>query len=63
MVKEYQEEYFSRIALVLDTFVPRRPRRDERRSFEAAISVLASIADHFSRTENVVDIFAAGPDV
>jgi uncharacterized protein (DUF58 family) len=63
VVKEYQEEYFSRIALVLDTFVPRRPRRDERRSFEAAISVLASIADHFSRSENVVDIFAAGPDV
>jgi uncharacterized protein (DUF58 family) len=63
VVKEYQEEYFSRIALVLDTFVPRRPRRDERRSFEAAISVLASVADHFSRSENVVDIFAAGPDV
>ena len=63
VVKEYQEEYFSRIALVLDTFVPRRPRRDERRAFEAAISVLASVADHFSRSENVVDIFAAGPDV
>jgi uncharacterized protein (DUF58 family) len=63
VVKEYQEEYFSRIALVLDTFLPRRARRDERRAFEAAISVLASIADHFSRSENVVDIFAAGPDV
>ena len=25
VVKEYQEEYFSRIALVLDTFLPRRP--------------------------------------
>ena len=25
VVKEYQEEYFSRIALVLDTYLPRRP--------------------------------------
>jgi uncharacterized protein (DUF58 family) len=63
VVKEYQEEYFSRIALVLDTFLPRRPRPTERRAFEAAVSVLASIADHFSHSENVVDIFAAGPDI
>ena len=63
VVKEYQEEYFSRIALVLDTFLPRRPRPGERRAFEAAVSVLASVADHFSRSENVVDIFAAGPDI
>jgi uncharacterized protein (DUF58 family) len=63
VVKEYHEEYFSRIALVLDTFLPRRPRPAERRAFEAAVSVLASVADHFSRSENVVDIFAAGPDI
>jgi uncharacterized protein (DUF58 family) len=63
VVKEYQQEYFSRIALVLDTFLPRRPRPGERRAFEAAVSVLASVADHFSRSENVVDIFAAGPDI
>ena len=35
VVKEYQEEYFSRIALVLDTFLPRRPRPRERERFEA----------------------------
>jgi uncharacterized protein (DUF58 family) len=63
VVKEYHEEYFSRIALVLDTYVPRRSSAVERRAFEAGISVVASIADHFSRTEEVVDIFAAGPDV
>lgn len=63
VVKEYQEEYFSRVALVLDTYLPRRPRPAERQSFEAAISVLASIADHMSRSEEVVDIFAAGPDL
>ncbi len=60
VVKEYQEEYFSRVALVLDTFLPRRARPADRRRFEAGISVLASIADHFSRSEEVVDIFAAG---
>jgi uncharacterized protein (DUF58 family) len=63
VVKEYQEEYFARLALVLDTYLPARPREAQRRGFEAGLSVLASIADHFSRTEQLVDILAAGPDV
>ena len=63
VVREYQEEYFSRIALVLDTFLPPRPRPRERERFEAAISVVASRADHLSRSEEVVDILAAGPDL
>ena len=63
VVKEYQQEYFSRIALVFDTFLPRRPRPVDWRGFEAGVSVVASLADHFSRTEEVVDLFAAGPDV
>ncbi len=63
VVREYQEEYFSRIALVLDTFLPRRPRPRERARFEVAISMLASVADHFGRSEEVVDILAAGPDL
>jgi uncharacterized protein (DUF58 family) len=63
VVKEYQEEYFSRIALVLDTFLPRRPTPHDRDRFEAAISVLASVAEHFSRSDEVVDILAAGPDL
>jgi uncharacterized protein (DUF58 family) len=63
VVKEYQEEYFSRIALVFDTYLPRRPRKAERRGFEAGVSVVASLADHFSRSEEIVDLFAAGPDI
>jgi uncharacterized protein (DUF58 family) len=63
VVKEYQEEYFSRIALVLDTFLPPRPRPRERERFEAAVSLLASVAEHFSRSDEVVDILAAGPDL
>jgi uncharacterized protein (DUF58 family) len=63
VVKEYHEEYFARIALVLDSFAPPRPAPGQERAFEAAISVLASIADHYSRSEYVVDILAAGPEV
>src|SRR5207247_1688036 len=63
VVKEYQEEYFCRIAILLDTFVRRRPRATEARAFEAAISVVASVADFFSRSEHIVDILAAGPDL
>ncbi len=63
VVKEYQEEYFSRVALVLDTFLPGRPRPHEQERFEGAISLLASVAEHFSRSDEVVDILAAGPDL
>jgi uncharacterized protein (DUF58 family) len=63
VVKEYHDEYFSRVALVLDTCLPRRPRAADRQGFEAAISLLASIADRMSRSEEVVDVLAAGPDL
>ena len=63
VVKEFQQEYFCRIAIVLDTFLPARPRQEQLEAFEAAISVVASIADYFSQSEYIVDIFAAGPDV
>jgi uncharacterized protein (DUF58 family) len=63
VVKEYQEEYFCRIAIILDTFLTRAASDAEHAAFEAAISMVASIADYFSRSEYVVDILAAGPDV
>jgi uncharacterized protein (DUF58 family) len=63
VVKEFQEEYFCRIAIILDTFAPKRPTQKAVDGFEAAVSVVASIADYFSRSEYVVDIFAAGPDI
>jgi uncharacterized protein (DUF58 family) len=61
VVKEYQEEYFCHIAIILDTFQP--PRGGKPEVFEASISIVASIADFFSRSEYVVDILAAGPDI
>jgi uncharacterized protein (DUF58 family) len=63
VVREFQEEYFCRIAVILDTFLPRKPRPRDLEAFEAAITVTASIADFFSRSEYIVDILAAGPDL
>jgi uncharacterized protein (DUF58 family) len=60
VVKEYQEEYFCQIAIILDTFLPAKAATP---AFEASISVVASIADFFSRSEYIVDILAAGPDI
>jgi len=60
VVKEYQEEYFCQIAIILDTFLP---TKTSTAAFEASISVVASIADFFSRSEYIVDILAAGPDI
>ena len=62
-VKEFQEEYFCRVALLLDTFLPAKPTKAEREAFEAAISLSAAIADCLSREEYVIDIFAAGPEI
>lgn len=63
VVKEFEEEYFCRIAIILDTFLPERPRPEDTNAFESAVSVVASIADYFSRSEYIVDILAAGPDI
>jgi uncharacterized protein (DUF58 family) len=63
VVKEYQEEYFTRLAVVLDTFLSPRPTPAQLAAFEASVSLVASLSDHFSRSEAVVDILAAGPDI
>jgi uncharacterized protein (DUF58 family) len=62
-VKEFQEEYFSRVAIVVDGCAPSSAGARAATAFEAALSVTASIADAFARTENVVDVIALGPEV
>ncbi|MBN2310495.1 MAG: DUF58 domain-containing protein [Candidatus Hydrogenedentes bacterium] len=65
VVREFQEEYYHRIALVLDTFVPGR-RRIPPAGFpqlEAAVSLAAAVADGLSRGEYIIDLFAAGPEL
>lgn len=62
VVREFRQEYLTRIGLVLDTFVPwRAVARDE--ALEAALSLGAAVADHLGRRDYVVDLFAAGPDL
>lgn len=66
VVREYQEEYYCRVALVLDTYVARNRWLRPRRGFaelEAAVSLSASVADALSRGEYIIDIFAAGPEL
>lgn len=63
VVREYQEEYFCRVAVILDTYVPKWTHIPPagHAGFEAAVSLTAAIADALTRGEHVIDIFAAGP--
>jgi uncharacterized protein (DUF58 family) len=69
VVREFQEEYYCRIALILDTWLPQKPRRSFQiptvgcPQLEAAISLAASASDALSSGEYLVDLFAAGPEL
>lgn len=54
VIKEFNEEYFVRLGIVLDVFA-----KDEY-YFEQALSYIASITDYLSRYDYIVDIFAVG---
>jgi uncharacterized protein (DUF58 family) len=56
IVKEHQDEYFVRRALLLDTFVGDAPAEQ----FEAAVSVAASIAASEQQNETLLDLMFAG---
>lgn len=58
VVREYSQEYFSRIGLILDTYRP--PRQGD---FEAGLELLASLAAYLERSDSIVDFFAAGPEL
>jgi uncharacterized protein (DUF58 family) len=61
IVREYREEYFMRIAVVLDTQLPAKATDADKDAFERAVSVAASVGDYMARQDYLVDIFAAGP--
>lgn len=67
IVREYREEYFQRIGVVLDTFVPKDlPKKalsERRQYFERAVSLAAAVGDYMAGQEYVVDLFAAGPNL
>jgi uncharacterized protein (DUF58 family) len=56
VVREYREEYFSRVGIVLDTDLGQEPDAH----FEAAISLVAGIVDQLGRTEALVDVMVVG---
>jgi len=65
VVREFQEEYYCRIAMILDTFVPSDRKADPEgfADLEAAVSVTAAVADVLSDGEYIIDLFAAGPEL
>lgn len=63
IIKEFQEEYFCRIALFIDTFVPEEAQELDYEAFESLLSLSASISDYLERQEYIIDIIAAGPDI
>ncbi len=58
IVKQYQDEYFDRHALVVDTHVSDAPRR-----FEAMIEVAASVVGGTRPQDSILDLVIAGTDV
>lgn len=71
IVREFQEEYLARMALIVDTTVnaPGALRRffsvkeHVYRDLEAALSLAAAISEHLLKGDFVVDLFAAGPEI
>lgn len=63
VVKEFQEEFFCRVAVVLDTFLSKESLKTREDEFESVISLAAAVADHLAREEYVIDLFAAGPEL
>lgn len=62
IVREFREEYFLRSAIVLDTHVP-ASTPEECASFERAVSMCAACGDFMNRSDFLVDILAAGPNL
>jgi len=69
IVKEYQEEFLARTALIIDTFIPFQTtfftlhRKTEYQNLEAALSLTAAIVHNLAYSDFIVDIFAAGSQV
>lgn len=66
VVRQYQEEFLTRIAVLVDTFIPQRVGRaaaPPEEALEANLSIAAAITDYLARQDYIVDLFAAGPDL
>lgn len=66
VVREYQDEFCSRVAIVLDTFTSPAPsfrKKLARDEVEAAVSLTASVAHSLERMGTSIDLFASGSDL
>ncbi len=57
VVREYTEEYFSRIGVVVDAAAP------DDRTLEALLSLAAGVVAHLSRGEALIDLLVVGDQV
>lgn len=60
VVREFREEYFLRVGVVLDTAAPQARSPAEEFDFEQAVSLCASVCDYLSRSDFVVDLYLGG---
>jgi len=61
VVREFQEEYYCRLALVLDTWTGPCRHRGCAEDLESAVSLSAAAAEFLTRGEYIVELLAAGP--
>ncbi len=71
VVREYQDEYSFRSAVILDTWQPdtwqpsviRGGAENQAVQLEAAVSLTAAIAESIHARDIVIDLFVAGPEI
>jgi uncharacterized protein (DUF58 family) len=62
-VREYQEEYFTRVGVVLDCVAPPRPSARTEQAFEAAVCLAAGVVAHLARGDALVDLLVTGGEI
>lgn len=63
IVREYQDEFASRVGLIVDTYFTRRVKRQLRAHVEEAVSLTASIVDAVLADEYQIAMLATASDV
>lgn len=59
VVREYQQEYFTRIGIIVDT----DDGRPDEAGFEGMLSLAAGVVAHLSRGEALLDLLVLGQDI
>ncbi len=62
-VREYQEEYFTRVGVVLDCVAPRKRSARTEEAFEAAVSLTGGVVAHLGRGDALVDLLVTGSEI